>query len=175
MLFDTKFDLVISIGEDCACSSYLRRCKLQDFSYPFDWLTKASFITRMELILNDFSDFLKKENLYSLDKSKYNQIDEKCDYWADKKYDFYFYHDFPAGEPFEQSYPAVKEKYSRRTKRLYDQIEKSDKILFVWWSRDKHQDVEVVQNYYYKLIKRFADKSIYLLLIEYGENEENIF
>ena len=25
MLFNRKFDLIISIGEDCACSSYLRR------------------------------------------------------------------------------------------------------------------------------------------------------
>lgn len=43
MLFNQKFDLIFSIGEDCACSSYLRRYNLQDYSYPFDWLTKATF------------------------------------------------------------------------------------------------------------------------------------
>ena len=108
MLFDTKFDLVVSIGEDCACSSYLRRCKLQDFSYPFDWLTKASFQSRLDLILNDFSNFLDKNDLYPLEKPKTGIVDEKCDYWADKRYDFYFYHDFPIGEQLEQSYIKVK-------------------------------------------------------------------
>ena len=63
MLFNQKFDLIFSIGEDCACSSYLRRYNLQDYSYPFDWLTKATFKTRLDLLLNDFQGFLEKENL----------------------------------------------------------------------------------------------------------------
>ena len=175
MLFDTKFDLIVSIGEDCACSSYLRRCKLQDFSYPFDWLTKAPFENRLNLILNNFSDFMQKENLYPLEKPKTGNVDKKCDYWEDKKYDFYFYHDFPIGEPFETAYYKVKEKFDRRINRLYEQISTSQNILFVWWSRDKRQDINIIKNYYLKLSQKFASKSVYLLLVEYGEKEENIF
>ena len=109
MLFDTKFDLVLSIGEDCACSGYLRRCKLQDFSYPFDWLTKALFTTRLDLILNDFLDFFNKEDLYPLEKPTSGDVDKNCDYYADKRYDFYFYHDFRTGEPFEKEYMKIME------------------------------------------------------------------
>ena len=47
--------------------------------------------------------------------------------------------------------------------------------MFVWWSRDKHQDLNVVQDYYKKLCLKFPSKATYLLLIEYGEREENIF
>ncbi len=175
MLFDTRFDLVVSIGEDCACTSYLRRCMLQEFSYPFDWLTKAPFANRIELILNDFSDFLKKEDLYQLEKPKNGDVDKKCDYWADKKYDFYFYHDFRVGEPFDDEYTKVKEKYARRIKRFYEQILNSKNVLFVWWSRNKHQNLDTINDYYVKLSQKFPNNSIYLLLIEYRENEEKIF
>lgn len=175
MLFDIKFDLVVSLGEDCACSSYLRRCKLQDFSYPFDRLTKAAFSNRLELLLNNFSDFLNKEDLYQLEKPKTDDVDKNCDYWADKKYDFYFYHDFKTGEPFDTEYIKVKNKFDRRIKRLYEQISNSENILFVWWSRNKHQNTDIVQEYYTKLCQKFPSKSVYLLIIEFGENEENIY
>lgn len=175
MLFDKKFDLVLSIGEDCACTSYLRRCKLQDYSYPFDWLTKASFSSRLDVILSNFSNFLNKEDLYFLEKPKNGLVDDKCDYWADKRYDFYFYHDFPAGIDFNNSYPAIKEKYDRRIKRLYKQINNSKNILFVWWSRNKHQDSELVKYYYNQLSQKFPSKSIYILIIEFGEKEEDLF
>lgn len=85
MLFDKKFDLIFSLGEDCACTSYLRRFNLQEYSYPFDWLTKADFFTRMDLLINDFKGFLEKDNLTQLDKSTFNgSVDEFNDYYWDK-------------------------------------------------------------------------------------------
>ena len=56
---DKTFDLIVSIGEDCACSTYIRKFNLQFASYPFDWLTKSNFDTRIKLILNNFKDFFK--------------------------------------------------------------------------------------------------------------------
>ena len=175
MLFNSKFDLVLSLGEDCACSGWLRRFKLQNFSYPFDWLTSASFENRIELILNNFSNFLNKEDLYPIEKPKAGPVDEKCDYWADKRYNFYFYHDFLREEPFETEYLKVKEKYKRRIKRLYEQISNKKTILFVWWSRDKHQNIGQVQESYRKLCQKFSAQSVYLLLIEYAQEEEKVF
>lgn len=173
MLFNKKFDLVISLGEDCACSSYLRRCKLQDYSYPFDWLTNASFETRCELILNNFTDFLVKENLCKIEKPTSGIIDNNCDYYADKKNSFYFYHDFKTNQPFDSEYGKVKEKFSRRIERLYAQISNAENILFVWWSRDKHQSLENIEKYYKNFVRKFPSKSIYLLIIEYNEVEED--
>lgn len=133
MLFDREFDLIFSIGEDCAYSSYLRRFNLQEYSYPFDWLTKADFTTRIELLLNNFSGFLQKENLSQIDKSTYKVVDEFNDYYKCAKTDFYFYHDFSNTLPFSKSYPLVKAKYQRRIERLYKQIAHSKDILMVWW------------------------------------------
>lgn len=33
-MFTNKFDLVVSMGEDCACAMYLRKSSLRDASYP---------------------------------------------------------------------------------------------------------------------------------------------
>jgi hypothetical protein len=38
MGINKKYDLIFSIGAACLASSSIRRNKLQDFSYPFDWL-----------------------------------------------------------------------------------------------------------------------------------------
>ena len=181
MLFDKKFDLIVSLGEDCACTSYLRRFNLQDYSYPFDWLTKASFETRIDLIVNNFENFLIKENLVKMEKPQ-TGADEKHEYYHDKKLDFFFYHDFECTfegeneeESFEKQYLSVKDKYNRRINRFYRQIDKSNNILFVWWSRDKIQPKDIIENGYEKLISKFKDKNVYILLIEYSPEYKEVY
>ena len=166
MLFDKKFDLIFSLGEDCACTSYLRRFHLQDYSYPFDWLTKADFFTRIDLLINDFKGFLEKESTFK------GNVDELNDYYWDTKTDFYFYHDFDTKMPFDESFALVKARYQRRIARLYQQIQSAQNILIVWWSRDKHQDIDKVKESYARLSQKFADKNISMLLIESGKDSQ---
>lgn len=130
MLFNTKFDLIVSLGEDCACSSYLRRFALQECSFPFDWLTNAALSMRIQLLENDFDIFLKKENLHMIPRPVVSDV--HCDYYEDKKTTLYFYHDFPIGIDLEESFSSVKEKYNRRIQRLYKMVNTSKKVLFVW-------------------------------------------
>jgi len=174
MLFDTKFDLVISIGESCACSGYLRRFKLQDYSYPLDWLTGASFESRIDVLTNNFNDFLNIDNLSKLEKNQNMINDNKCDYYQDSVYNFIFLHDFKINQPFEQEYENVKTKYNRRIKRMYEQIEKSDKILFVWFGWSNFPDAQVVKSCYQRLSEKFKNKSVYLLVIEHSEDIEEM-
>ena len=166
MLFKEKFDLIVSLGSDCACSSYLRRFGLQDYSYPFDWLTKFPFDNRINFLLNDFNDFLNKENLHKIEKPKDKETDSKCDYYEDSKYDIYFFHDFKNFLPFDVAYNDVREKYTRRIKRLYSKISESKKVLFVWWSRELHLDMQHVCNQFNNLQEKFGNTELFLLLIE---------
>lgn len=176
MFLDKKFDLIFSLGEDCACSSYLRRFNLQEYSYPFDWLTKADFSVRVDLLLNDFKGFLEKENLIKLDKNTFKgDKDEKNDYYWCKKTDFNFYHDFDNKMPFDEAFLCVKNKYQRRIQRLYKQIKSSQNILILWWSRDKHQDIDKVIKSCEALLQKFNNKNIYMLLIEFAEQERQKF
>lgn len=52
-----------------------------------------------------------------------------------------------ASYPFDESYPAVKEKYDRRIGRLYASIRRSKRVLLVWLENptddDRPSDAEV--------------------------------
>lgn len=172
-----KFDLIISLGEDCACTSYLRKFNLQNASYPFDWLTRADFKTRIELLLTDFKDFLNKEDLKLLEKPKNAIVDNKCNYYENLKTGFYFYHDFYSDFEFNEIYDVVFEKYKRRIKRLYERIKKSKKVLFVWLMRSISATDDELLAYQKQIEKKFQKTKIYFLVLENfidNDNRENI-
>ena len=56
--YEQPFDLIFSLGDDCACSYYLREFKLQNASYPLDWVGWAPIECAVSLIVSDFKDFL---------------------------------------------------------------------------------------------------------------------
>lgn len=129
-----KYDLIISIGRDCGCTTYLRDNNLQIMSYPFDWLTNASLSTRLSLILNDFENFINIDDLTIINDKVERAENYHYDYYENCKNGIYFYHDFPAGSPLTESYPVVEEKYKRRIKRFYNDIDANQQVLFVWYS-----------------------------------------
>lgn len=145
-MFTNKFDLVVSMGEDCACAMYLRKCSLRDASYPFDWLCHAAFETRIECLKNHFDGFLEKENMRRLDKPTTGLRDLENDSYEDVNTGFYFYHDFKENVPF-------------------DIVFKCKKVLFVWWSRDKRVDVDTILESQ-KILSDSFHKPIYLLVFE---------
>ena len=174
-----KFDLILSIGEDCACSMYLNKFKLRNDSYPFDWLTKSNFDMRISLILNDFKDFCNKEDFVKLDKPKDAIVDLKCDYYQNKKTNFYFYHDFDSNLDFDDAYKIVNDRYQRRINRFYKHINNSQNILFVFLGRTEIIENNRLEQYHQQLMNKFKNKNIYLLILENQANqngfiEENI-
>ena len=172
MLFGTRFDLVISIGEFCACSGYLRRFKLQDYSYPFDWLLGGTFSSRIELLANNFDSFLDQDNLHKFEKRNNGPDDPECDFYHDDKHNFDFLHDFKVNKDFKEEYKKVKAKYDRRIQRMYNQIEQSDKVLFVWYGLSNFPDTKTVLDGYKKLVEKFPRQSVYLLIIEHCEDKK---
>lgn len=163
---DNRFDFIVSIGEACACSAYLREHRLQYASYPFDWLTAAPFQTRIDLLAGNFERFLEKEDLAFLPKPEKGDTDSRCDYYENRFNRFYFYHDFPTGVPLDISFPQVAQKYGRRIKRLYEKINRSQSVLFVWFSRDKRLSGEAVRTAFEKLNARFPGKTLRFLILE---------
>ena len=164
--FDNKFDLIVSLGEDCACTSYLRRFNLQNHSYPFDWLTNGHFENRIELVVNNFKDFINKDDLKEMERPKHFPPDSLHKYYENTRTKLYFWHDFSLNIDFDEDYNAVKEKYDRRIKRFYEEIEKSEKVLFVWLSHSSVQDVELIKETYSRFTNKFLGKEIFLLMIE---------
>lgn len=134
-----KYDLFVSMGAACSCSSSLRNSKLQFYSYPFDWIGGPSFVERIELIHNNFKDYIIKENLEFIGK-----IDiTNCDAYVDKKRGMLINHDFKQGVAFDEMYEEVIKKHNRRGKRLIEQIKSSKKVLFVYMQTPNNDNRDI--------------------------------
>ena len=172
--FNNYYDLVYSLGRDCACAMYMSKYGLRTYSGPFDWLTMPlsmndEFQRRIECILTDFKYFWNQEDFKFLPKDPSVFNDEHCDYYENVKTGFYFYHDFPTGIPMEESLPKVKEKYQRRIDRFYSEILKNKRVLLIWLSHSFLTDHTLQIDLCNDVCKKFG-KQIDFLLIEHNEN-----
>lgn len=128
-ILNSKYDFIFSIGEACSCTSILRINDLQFQSYPLDWLYGGNIKTRTDCICNDFKDFINVEDLVKIGERE-NPC--PCDIYLNAKNQIVFNHDFELHKNLADIYPAVKEKYDRRIKRLYNNIQDANSILIVY-------------------------------------------
>ena len=166
-ILNDTYDLIFGIGAACSCSETLRTCGLQFKSYPLDWLYGADLKTRIDFVVNGFQDFINKEDLI---KAGEREHPLPCDIYANTRNQIVFNHDFALHQNLDDTYPGVKEKYDRRIKRLYDHIEKAQKILVIYIQtpamqtrirKIKRQIKENLPN----LLAKFPDKDINFLYV----------
>ena len=123
-----KYDLIFSMGAACSCSSALRAAELQVSSYPFDWLFGSDFCGRADIVASEFKRFIDKKDLEYV----FSVRSTRCDAYHNKHNDLTFNHDFERGMDLSETYPAVREKYDRRIKRLISNVENANRILIVY-------------------------------------------
>lgn len=162
------YDIIYSIGADCGCALYMQRHGLRKYASPFDWLTKATFETRLKLIVNGFKGFLDKDSIKPLIQENH-PTNLHYALYQDINLGFYFYHDFDTNLEFDKALLDVQNKYQRRIKRFYKKIEKSERVLLVWFSRYSTIDDSITKELCEKVITKFGKKIDFLLI----ENEEN--
>ena len=135
-----NYDVVIPLGEFCATAIALRDCGIRKASYPFDWNAaetdicgNCGFIGKIKMICNDFAGAFELQDLketWSENKEHRGVINTKTG--------VHYFHDFEWGESVEKQYDSFYEKQTRRAKRLIENIETGDRILFVFVTRIKH-------------------------------------
>ena len=130
-ILDAEYDFVASIGYDCHCATMLRREGLRSCSSPLDWLTAAPLEVRLKLVETHFAGFLEKPNLRRLEKEP-DAPGKGNDHYEDAATGLRFFHDFRETLPFDDAYAQVKAKYDRRIARLYENVRKARRTLFVW-------------------------------------------
>ncbi len=146
----TEYDQIISLGEGCFVATYLNSSGLRNFSSPFDWVMGSTLELRLELLCNDFKDFINLEDLVciteSFDKGFTSHgifdFDKTNDVYVNKRNKIQFNHDFLRGENLEQKYPEVLEKYQRRSERLIDAINNSKHVLLLYADMPKEKSTE---------------------------------
>lgn len=124
-----KFDFAFSLGSSCFCSQTLRDLGLQFASFPFDWIGDTTMALRTNFAIGvGRENWLRKENL---------QLDPKVklfshDLYRDSVTDVLFPHDFPKGQPMDDAFEAIREKYARRFARLDECLAKARSVLIAW-------------------------------------------
>ena len=164
------YDIVISLGQNCHSSMVLRNCGQQQFSYPLDWSAGilwdkcgvAGLPGKVELICNNFQGAFEREDFVVFGEP----APDSPHFWVKNlKTGLQYQHDFPKGETVDEYFPVFREKYQRRVNRLYEEIGRSERILFFFISYTNELTDDVVILCHNRLANCFPDKKIDLMLI----------
>ena len=121
------YDLVIPLGYACSCSQTLRRAGLQLLSFPWDWVGVPPPSEKCRAICEGFKDWMNLEDLKWVGANDTYGHEEVLN----TRNDLIILHDFAAGVPIEDQYPAVAGKYARRIERLDRCLRAARKVLLV--------------------------------------------
>ncbi len=163
------FDHIISLGEACFVATMLIDTKQRNFSSPFDWIIGADLQTRLNLILNDFKDFLNIEDLILMPEISPS---EHHFMYLNTRNGIIFNHEFPKSQPLEESFPEVKEKYDRRIERFLDVLQNSKDILLLYMdmidSKNQKLTIDQLTHYMVRINTKFPSNHIRLLYFKYS-------
>ncbi len=154
-----KYDLIFSMGVACPCTDLLRSLKLQEWSYPFDWVFGSDLNGRCNILLNDFDGWFEKADFVMLEPTSVS-----ChSVWINKKTQIIYNHDFQENScDINESYQAVRSKYNRRCNRLLGKLKKVRRIAIVWIDRpDKKNPTaspEEILQCYSRIVEKYSDK-----------------
>lgn len=163
------YDLVIPLGEYCATAIALAETGIKERSYPFDWSAgvkwdicgKCGFLGKIKLICDDFKDAFRSEDFteFWTAQSKHRSL-------LNKHTGLQYLHDFPWDMPVSEYFPEFKEKYDRRVKRLYENIEQANSVLFVFVTRNNARlSLDDINEGFRLLSEKFPNKNISILLL----------
>ena len=156
-----KYDIIYSLGANCACASHLKTVKLRTASGPFDWLCGADLKTRCDIICNGFDEFCTKK--YFRKTEEQEPQDHNISY-LHTKYGLYFKHDFPKDVGYDSMFPVISEKYTRRIQRFLSDIRKSRTVLLVWMEPFSFTPDEVLTEVYDRLAACFHKDFDFLVI-----------
>ncbi|MBP5616555.1 MAG: hypothetical protein J6X06_02010 [Elusimicrobiaceae bacterium] len=157
------YEFIASIGENCACAELLNKLSLRQESSPFDWIRGSSLSQRIQLILNDFSNFLNEKYLTKIET---NNPKEEHDMYRHQLYGTEFLHDFPKNIELKNTLPIVQHKYNRRIFRFQRHL-CQEKVLLVFISKHAHSETFLISSVE-SLNQKYPNAEISLLYIEHN-------
>ena len=154
------YDIIFSMGIICANTTALRKCNLQDYSFPWDWIAGIDLKGRFEEMINGFLDWFHVEDFV---KTGSRMHPEPCDIYKNTRKGLTFVHDFPLNVSIEESLPTVKARYERRQKRMMECINKAKRILFVYMEPPWEKNIytfDYLKECHKYISEKYPDKEI---------------
>ena len=122
-----NYDLICSLGGNCAAAFQLKYSNMRCFSLPFDWVYIENE-KPIEYLCEGFTDGFKnlalKENLKRIEGSKEHPV-----IYQDTYSGYFFPNHFK--ENAEKEYSGFNKKLRRRIDRLNTKIKNAQKVLFI--------------------------------------------
>jgi len=149
--------VIIPLGENCSCARILLDAGLRRYSLPFDWSgmgdediasdVSGGLYTKCRLIIENCAGMLNFDDFEERARERHNfDYNHRCVF--NKKTGLRYLHDFSVSSSLSDQWPEFVEKYTRRIKRMYSEMEKAKRVLFVY---DK---VMRKENYYDKVMRK---------------------
>ncbi len=170
-----EYDLICSLGGNCAAAHNLLYRNLRKYSLPFDWCyikSEQPIKYLCEGFENNFKNFFLKENLVELTGEEYNHAHNCMGQYKDTYSGYYFVNHFMHGETPDTAYDKVHTKLTRRLTRLQEKIKNGKNILFIL-STCIEVDTDVVIELKRKLQELYTDKNFEFVIISFNcKNDE---
>ena len=167
-MIGNKYDLICSIGGNCSAAHNLRYKNLRSFSLPFDWLyiENAKPLEYLsEGIANNFKDFCKKENLINIPQ---NEAHKDCVSYFDSYTNYYFVNHFKKNIEDTNEFEIVNKKNNRRIERLFQNLSKSKKVLFLLYLNFELNVVKELENFSSALKKIYPNLVMDFYVIQFN-------
>lgn len=176
-LSSTSEPLFVSLGSLCEPSHMLKYCNLRKRSFPFDWIMSLDGEAIIEILENDFKDFLNDE---------YFQPYGPAGHLLHLHYHLEFLHEGDFNYQFEANLEKLKQKYQRRIQRFRNLNSYQGKVFFIrnafiYSMTDPNrffkfkENLEISEEYAYRLYQAlrnfFPDLDFELLIINCCDGE----
>lgn len=158
-----KFDVIYSLGKNCACSEYLKKHNLRLKARPFDWIVSANNYAPFECILDEFNLFSDFSYLKVI--SQYDNT-LKVEHSKTK---YLFLHDFFTNSSLSSQINPIHDKYQRRVVRFLQDLKSKKSVLLVWYGEDGTiLDQKTVKKFVEKILAKYGTH-IYFTFIMYSK------
>ncbi len=130
------YDLIFSLGGNCAAAHNLKIRRLRPYSLPFDWtymVDERPIAWLISAIDSHMSGFCEKSNLEEIlpGHPEYNGFHRGYRKYIDKATGYRFVNHFPLMSDDDAAYEEGIVKLRRRIDRLFESFERCDRILMV--------------------------------------------
>lgn len=173
----------IPIGNDCSVAYNLSQLGKRQFALPFDWIRLNNIAQVIQLLENDFDDFLAleylkvKRTVTGFPLLEDDWIDLPSDTSGDNgverpeivnsKYNISFLHDFYS-DNFAEELSSIKEKYVRRIDRLRE-ILKNDDITKIFVRGTLKKKIPREEDLLNECLQRMGIQNFELRFIDFGD------
>ena len=162
-VFNSKYDVAVSLGQWCVIAICLRKLGLRSHSGPFDWIGQYVPVSQyLDMVATGIQGLMIKENLRDVGSND----EEGTIYYRDLVTGFESRHEFKTGVSFDENYANFRRLLDRRIAWLMSVLGSGRKVLFIHWHGDgRYRRDEVVESVR-RLRAAYPEALIDLLVVE---------